>query len=105
MFERNLENLYQFGWYLTNRLIASKLNDTIVAPKTYWSLLKSFVNGKKIPVMPPILVNDQLMINFFEKVNLFNKFLTQQCNTIKNYNTVPNDLVFETTKFSYDRKI
>ena len=40
------------------RRIASKLNDPSTAPKTYWSILKSFVNGKKIPLIPPILVND-----------------------------------------------
>ena len=38
------------------RRIASKLNDSSTAPKTYWSILKSFVNGKKIPLIPPILV-------------------------------------------------
>ena len=43
------------------RRIASKLNDPNSAPKTYWSILKSFVNGKKIPLIPPILVKDQLV--------------------------------------------
>ena len=56
------------------RRIASKLNDPSTAPKTYWSILKSFVNGKKIPLIPPILVNDQLVTNFLEKANLFNDF-------------------------------
>ena len=36
---------------LTNhRRIASKLNHPKLAPKTYWSILKLFVNGKKIPL-------------------------------------------------------
>ena len=65
--------------------MASKANDPNLAPKTYWSILKSFVNGKKIPLIPPILVNDQLVTNFLEKANLFNEFFTQQCNTIENY--------------------
>ena len=56
------------------RRIASKLNDPNSAPKTYWSILKSFVNGKKIPLIPPILVKDQLVTNFLEKANLFNEF-------------------------------
>ena len=81
-----------------NRRIASKLNDPNSAPKTYWSILKSFVNGKKIPLIPPILVKDQLVTNFLEKANLFNEFFTQQCNTIENDSTLPNDLVFETTE-------
>ena len=77
------------------RRIASKLNDPNSAPKTYWSILKSFFNGKKIPLIPPILVKDQLVTNFLEKANLFNEFFTQQCNTIENDSTLPNDLVFE----------
>ena len=46
------------------RQIASKLNDPNSAPKTYWSILKSFVNAKKILLIPPILVKDQLVTNF-----------------------------------------
>ena len=30
------------------RRIASKLNDPSTAPKSYWSILKSFVNGKSL---------------------------------------------------------
>ena len=48
--------------------------------------------------MPPILVNDQLVNNFLEKASLFNEFFTHQCNTIENNNTLPNDLIFETTE-------
>ena len=80
------------------RRIASKLNDPNSAPKTYWSILKSFVNGKKIPLIPPILVKDQLVANFLEKANLFNEFFTQQCYTIENDSTLLNDLVFETAE-------
>ena len=38
------------------------------------------------------------MTNFLGKANLFNKFFTQQCNTIENDSTLLNDLVFETTE-------
>ena len=80
------------------RRTASKLNYPNSTPKTYWSILKSLVNGKKIPLITPILVKDQLVTNFLEKTNLFNKFFTQQCNTVENDTTLPNDLVFETTE-------
>ena len=80
------------------RRIASKLNGPNSARKTYWSILNSFANDKKIPLILPILVNDQLVTNFLEKANLFNEFFTQQCNTIENESTLPNDLVFETTE-------
>ena len=80
------------------RRIASKLNDPNSAPKTCWSILKSFVNGKKIPLIPPILVKDELVTKVLEKANLFNEFFTQQGNTIENGSTLPNNLVFETTE-------
>ena len=52
---------------ITNyRRIASKLSDPNQAPKTYWSILKSFAKGKKILLITPILVNEQLEINFLE---------------------------------------
>ena len=96
---------------LTNAITHSKLayyrrkvNGPNSALKTYWSILKSFVNHKKIPLIPPILVNGRLVTNFLKKANLFNKFITQQCNTIENDSTLPNDFVFETTEriFSFD---
>ena len=81
-----------------HRRIASKLNDPNSAPKADRSILKSFVNNKKIPLIPPILVNDQLVTQFLEKAVLYNEFVTQQCNTIESDNTHPNDLAFETTE-------
>ena len=94
----NLANAITNSKLAYYRQIASKLNDPNSAPKTYWSILKSFVNGKKIPLIPPILVKNQLVTNFLEKAYLFNEFFTQQCNTIENDSTLPNDLVFETTE-------
>ena len=94
----NLTNAITNSKLAYYRRIVSKLNDPNSAPKTYWSILKSFVNGKEIPLIPPILVKDQFVTNFLEKANLFNEFFTQQCNTIENDCTLPNDLVFETTE-------
>ena len=78
--------------------IVSKLNDPNSAPETYWSILKSLVNVKKIPLTEPILVKKQLVTNCLENAKLFNEFFTQQCITIENDSTLPDDLVFETTK-------
>ena len=81
-----------------HRRVASKLNDPNSAPKADRSILKSFINNKKIPLIPSILVNDQLVTQFLEKANLYNEFVTQQCNTSESDNTHLNDLAFETTK-------
>ena len=34
--------------------LANKLSDTKTAPKTYWTILKAFVNGSKIPFRPTV---------------------------------------------------
>ena len=54
--------------------IALKLSNPKRGAKTYWSILKTFYNGKKIPVIPPLLVNNKLVSNFKTKANHFNIF-------------------------------
>ena len=39
---------------------ALKVNDPKTAPKTYRKILKTFVDGTKIPLIPPLLVGKQL---------------------------------------------
>ena len=34
--------------------LAMKLNNSKTSPKTYWSILKTFYNGRKIPIIPPL---------------------------------------------------
>ena len=59
-----------------HRQIASKVKNPNLSAKTYWSILKSLVNGKKIRLIQTILVNDRLVTNFLEKANLFDEFFT-----------------------------
>ena len=56
------------------RILSDKLNETHKSAKSYWSILKTFSNGKKMSYMPPILINDKLTANFMEKANHFNVF-------------------------------
>ena len=55
----------------------------------YWSIITLF-NGKKVPVIPPILVNNKLVTNFKDKANIFNDFFSKQCQPI------PSTQSFET---------
>ena len=41
--------------------IALKLNDPMTTTKTYWSVLKTFYNAKKVPIIPSLLINDNLI--------------------------------------------
>ena len=67
----------------------TKLANTSESSKTYWSILKTFGNSKKIPIVPPLLVNDKFITNFFERVNVFNKFFSKQCQPLQNSSTLP----------------
>ena len=57
--------------------LANKLNDPKTAPKTYWKILKTFVNGTKISLISPLLVGNQLVSDFLEKANLFNDYFSK----------------------------
>ena len=50
-----------------NLHLANKLIDSTTSSKTYWSILKTFYNGRKIPIIPPLLINDKLETDFKKK--------------------------------------
>ena len=62
--------------------LAAKLVNPSTSAKTYWSILKTFANGRKVPVTPPLLINNEFISNFKTKANYFNRFFKQQCTAI-----------------------
>ena len=76
--------------------LALSLNDPKTALKTYWKILKTFVNGTKIPLIPPLLVGNQLVTDFLVKANLFNDYFSQQCMTVDNDSSIPPNITFAT---------
>ena len=55
--------------------LASKLANPATSSKTYWSILKTFLNNKKIPCIPPLFHENKFITNFKEKAELFNTLL------------------------------
>ena len=53
-------------------VVAKKLSDPTTSSKTYWSILKTFYNTKKVPIIPPILIENKLETDFLKKANYFN---------------------------------
>ena len=53
--------------------LSKKLSNPETAPETYWKILNRFL--RKIPSIPPLLVNGDMISNFSKKAELFNKFL------------------------------
>ena len=52
--------------------MSNKLANSATSTKTYWSILKTFLNGKKIPCVPPLILENTFVTNFKEKAELFN---------------------------------
>ena len=76
--------------------LGKKLNNPSVQAKTYWSILKTFYNGKKIPLIPPLLVNDKFVTDIKTKADIFNKFFAEQCTPLKNDSKIPINQIFLT---------
>ena len=57
--------------------ISNKLMDPATSPKAYWSILKTFLNNKKIPCIP--------------HSDIFNNFFDKQCTIINNTSQLPTD--------------
>ena len=78
--------------------LAKKLNDPQSNARTYWSILKTFFNGRKIPVIPPLLIDGKLVSDFKEKTNKFNEFFSRQCTPLNNGSKCPSQPNFVTNK-------
>ena len=70
--------------------LSKKLCDPKTNSKTYWSLLKTFYNGKKVPVIPPIIINNNIVSNIKQKADYFNDFFAQQCTPLNNDSKIPD---------------
>ena len=78
--------------------MANKLNNIQKSSKAYWSISKSFLNNKKIPIIPPILHNNALVTDFKKKAELFNSYFANQCTLINSNGTLPVNVQYLTDK-------
>ena len=76
--------------------LGKKLNNPLLQAKTYWSILKTVYNGKKIPLIPPLLVSDKFVTDMKTKADIFNKFFAEQCTPLKIDSKLPNSQIFLT---------
>ena len=76
--------------------MTNKLINTQKSSKAYWSLLKGFLNNKKIPLIPPLFHENRFITDFKEKAELFNSFFAKQCSLIRNDSDLPTSLNFYT---------
>ena len=76
--QSRLNNLIDFSKHNYYLRMANKLNSIQKSSKSYWSLLKSFLNNKKIRIIPPILHNNIFVTDFIKKAELFNSYFVNQ---------------------------
>ena len=78
-----------------NERLANKLNNSKTAQKVYYKILKTFVNGTNISLIPLLLTGNQLVPNFLVKANLFNDYFSKQCMIIDNNRSITAKITFE----------
>ena len=75
---------------------AIKLNNPLLQGKTYWSILKTIYNDKKIPLIPLLLIDDKFVTDIQAKGNIFNTLFVDQCTPLKNNSVLPTKQLFLT---------
>ena len=76
--------------------LSHKFLDAKTGQKSYWSILKTFLNNKKIVCIPPLLHQDKFVTDFKEKVNIFNNLFADQCSIVRNNSEFPATLTKKT---------
>ena len=79
----NAENKYFFR-------ISGTLNNLNTGTNCYSSLIKTLLNGKKLPCVPPISNTNTYVTDFKEKCQFFNSYFSEQCTILKDISTLPN---------------
>ena len=68
--------------------VAKRLLDYSASNKTYLSILKTFLNNEKIPVIPPIFYDNRFITDFKQKAEIFNSHFFKQCTRLINNSAI-----------------
>ena len=81
--------------------LAKKLKHLLLQAKTYCSILNTFYNDKKPPLIPPLLVDDKHVTDIKTKTNIFNEYFAEQCTLLKNSSVLPiNQTLLTQSRFT-----
>ena len=69
------------------------LNNPVITPKKYWSILHSFLHKRKIPKISPIRHNNMFLTDTLVKANTLNSFFAKQCSLFETGSELPADLL------------
>ena len=59
--------------------------------------MKTFYNGRKIPIIPPLLINDKLETDFKKKSHHFNAFFASECTPLIKNSALPDSVDYIST--------
>ena len=51
---------------------------------------------KKVPIIPPLLINNEIISDFEAKANHFNNFFASQCTPLNNNSKIPENQTYKT---------
>ena len=71
--------------------VAKKLLDPSTSPKTYFSIMKVFLNNKKIPIIPQIFHDNKYITDFKQKFETFNSHFCKQCTPLIKNSKIPSE--------------
>jgi len=69
--------------------LGNKLNDPLTPSKSYWKIIHRVMNRARLPVIPPILVDNILVLNCIDKCKHFALFFSNQCKLNVNSSILP----------------
>ena len=70
--------------------MTKKLAHSNPSSKSYWTVLNRLLYNKKLPTIPPLLVDDKMVSDFCKKANIFNNFFASICTPIDNTSCLPS---------------
>ena len=80
------------------RKISKKISDPSTSLRCCLTLLKTLLNGRKIPFISPLFQDNRFITDFKEKSEIFNSFFAKQCSLINNRSTLPSFFLLITEK-------
>ena len=69
--------------------LGNKLNSPATTSKSYWKIVNRVMNKSRLSLIPPIIVNNILILNCAEKCKHFVNYFSNQCKPILNDSILP----------------
>ena len=69
--------------------LGEKLENPQSGIKAYWAALKKLINGNKVSIIPPLIVNNDFITDIKQKCSIFNNFFANQCTVLETNSILP----------------